>query len=664
MPAIKAAKKNNKKARPVPKPVPVAIIQPPQEKPVDSMDFSAFPWRQRVTPIILLALTTFAVYLQVIHFPFSNYDDGEYITDNLKIQRGIDWPTIHWALTSTEHANWHPVTWLSHAMDWQLFGPEASGHHLTSLLLHVLNVALLFLFLARVTKSTARSLLVAALFAIHPIDVESVAWVAERKTVLCTTFFLLTLLAYAQYARRPNALRYLWVALLFVLSLASKPLAVTFPFVLLLLDYWPLQRIKGWIPPSPNFEAPQRPFWKLALEKLPLLACSAAGSVLTVIAQQKVSAIRSGAAYPLYLRIENAIFSYADYLWKLIWPTRLAVLYPYPAGGLPIWMMLLSVIVLAGCSFMVWRERSRRPYLITGWLWFLGMLVPMIGLVQVGEQAMADRYAYLSVAGLFLLAVWLLYELAEWQQNRLRWPVAGAGAIVLIALGYLCVQQVGYWKSNLDLWGHAASVTENNSVAEDVVGSEILVEAMNHGARYSDEAQTHFQNAVRIDPQDSEAVMNIGADLQVHGHLQEAIAKYKEALPYAKEDLRRAQILCDLGSAYEQSGEFVTARNYYQQSLQYHAKNSNIAFIGFARTFTDEKIAAARAQLAAHPSAKGFVELGQLQEAGAYNAEALASYQHALELDPKSEEARAGLDRASRSVNEAAPAVGLPFGAH
>ena len=279
MSATKVRRTQKNAVRELPRLAPrtVPVLQEPAVQPTNCDESSNFPWRQRVAPAILLALITFAVYLQVIHHPFSNYDDSEYITDNVNIHGGISWPTLRWALTSTEHANWHPVTWLSHALDWQLFGPDPAGHHLTSLFLHVTNVVLLFLFLARVTKSTARSLLVAALFALHPISVESVAWLAERKNVLCATFFLIALLAYARFAERPNVGRYLLVAMLFALSLAAKPMVVTFPFVLLLLDYWPLQRVQSWSRSSACLSAPQFPAWKLALEKLPLARSQCSG---------------------------------------------------------------------------------------------------------------------------------------------------------------------------------------------------------------------------------------------------------------------------------------------------------------------------------------------------------------------------------------------------
>ena len=651
MSATKVRRKQKKGARALPRlaPASVPVFEKAVVQPTESAEPSALRWKYRIAPAVLLALLTFVVYIRVIHYPFSNYDDGEYVIDNGNIHRGITWPTIRWALTSTEHANWHPVTWLSHALDWQLFGPDPAGHHLTSLLLHVVNVVLLFFFLAKVTKSTAPSFGVAALFALHPVVVESVVWVAERKNVLCATFFLIALLAFARYAQRPNVGRYLLVAMFFAFSLAAKPMVVTFPLVLLLLDYSPLQRVKGWSQSSAFFPAPQFPAWKLALEKLPLVALSAADCVLTVVAQQKVNAIRAGTAYPLSLRLQNAIFSYADYLWKALWPLRLAILYPYPAGGIPALRMMIAVLSLSILSFWVWRERARRPYLIVGWLWFLGMLVPVIGLIQVGEQGMADRYAYLPLMGIFITVVWAGFDLLKNAERRVR-LVAGAAAVVgLVALAGLSWRQVGFWRTNYDLWAHAAAVTENNASAEDVAGSELLLRAINSGIHYSSEAQVYFQRALQINPRDSEALMNIGADLQVHGRVAEALEKYKLALQYVDEDDMKTRIITDMGSAYEQLGEYTTAREYYRQGLQMSPSTDNASFVGYARTFTDEKIAALSATVVEHPTAQGYWQMGQLQDEGGYTASALASYRHALELDPKLEEARTALARDSKN---------------
>lgn len=602
----------------------------------------------RVAPALLLTLLTFAVYYQVIHHPFSNYDDGEYVGDNLNIQKGLTIATLRWAFTSIEHANWHPLTWMSHALDRQLFGSNPSGHHATSLLLHVASVVLLFFFLAQVTRSTFRSLLVAALFAVHPINVESVAWVAERKNVLCTLFFLLTLVAYACYVRRPKLASYLLVASMFALALTAKAMVVTLPFVLLLLDFWPLRRIEGWSQPSAAYPTPQFPAWKLAVEKLPLLALSGAESVITFIAQRKDGSIGSVAKFPLLLRVSNAIVAYAAYLWKTVWPAHLAVLYPYPKNGLPVWEVLLSALLLAGVSTWVWRERSRRSYLITGWCWFLGMMVPVIGLIQVGEQSMADRYAYLPLIGIFVMVIWGLSDVAEKADGRLRRWAGITAAAVLVLLSSVAWRQVQFWRTNMELWSHTTAVTGNNDAAENIIGSLFLVDAMNVGVHYSGDAEIHFQKALEINPKNPDALSSMGGDLAARGRPQEALEKLRLALQFAQADGQKSKILSQMASAYEQLGDFTTARQFYSDALKISPGADSTAFVGFARTFTDEKIAKLTAELAQHPTAQGYVQLGQMQESAGRAETAIAAYQQALVLDPKNEAARTALEHASK----------------
>ncbi len=351
-------------------------------------------------------LLTLALYNPVNQHPFVNYDDDRYVTGNAHVRQGLTAETFTWALTSTEQANWHPLTWMSHALDVSLFRLNPAGHHFTGVLLHAANAILLFLLLMSATGRLGPSLFVAALFALHPMNVESVAWVAERKNVLCTFFFFLTLWAYGWYARRPEWKRYLVVAALFVAGLAAKPMVITLPFVLLLLDYWPLNRVRyaesdaGWSWP------------RLILEKMPLIALSAASAMITMKAQQAGGAVRSTVQFSLSTRVANAIYAYAMYLWKMIWPARLAPLYPHPAGTLATWQVVTAALVLIAITMLVWKFRELR-YLMTGWLWFLGTLVPVIGLVQVGDAAMADRYAYIPLIGIFVMIAFGAADLAE-----------------------------------------------------------------------------------------------------------------------------------------------------------------------------------------------------------------------------------------------------------
>ena len=367
------------------------------------------PEKRNVILCLLLVAATLALYNPVNRHPFVNYDDDRYVTGNAHIQHGVNWDTISWAFSSTEQGNWHPLTWLSHALDYQLFHQNPAGHHFTSVLIHAANAILLFLFLMYATRRLGPSLFVAVLFALHPINVESVAWVAERKNVLCTFFFFAALIAYCWYARKPDWRRYLAFTGLFILGLMSKPMVITLPFVLLLLDYWPLGRMQG----NPARALRHRhPLSKLVVEKIPLLALSAASAIITMQAQRAGGAVRSTAQFSLGVRLENAAVAYAMYLWKMIWPSHLAPIYPHPGDSLAGWQVGTSALLLLAVTGVVLNFRAKR-YLLTGWLWFLGTLVPVIGLVQVGDQAMADRYAYIPLVGIFVMIAWGLADLAD-----------------------------------------------------------------------------------------------------------------------------------------------------------------------------------------------------------------------------------------------------------
>ncbi len=448
-----------------------------------------------------LAAVTLAVYFPVLGHAFVVLDDRDYVTANPHVHNGLAWSTVKWAFTSYEAANWHPLTWLSHAFDYQVFGLNPIGHHLDSVLLHTLNAALLFLLLAWGTKRTAPSLLVAALFALHPINVESVAWVAERKNVLSTLFFLLTIAAYGCYSRQPNWRRYLLVAALFAAGLMAKPMVITLPFVLLLLDYWPLQR------------TPPVPLAKLVLEKIPLLPFSAASAWLTVQAQR--SALHSVTELPFGLRIENALVAYGLYLWKMLWPAHLAF-YPH-AAAMPAWRWIVSALVLITISALVIIFRRRR-YLAVGWCWFLGTLIPVIGLVQVGEYAMADRYAYIPLIGIFVMVVWSMADWTDAAKFQPAWLVIPALA-VLAVLGFLTYRQIGYWQSDYELWSHTLAG------AEDPLAHNALAMALLHpesemtpqdlddfpsAPTRMEEARRHFERALELrgaTPQDSGATL-------------------------------------------------------------------------------------------------------------------------------------------------------------
>jgi tetratricopeptide (TPR) repeat protein len=587
---------------------------------------------------LLLAVGTLVLYNPVNQHPFVNYDDDRYVTENPHIRAGFSWETIRWAFSSTEQANWHPLTWLSHALDYQMFHLNAGGHHLTSLLIHAVNAVLLFLLLAYGTGRAGPSLLVAALFAFHPINVESVAWVAERKNVLCTFFFFLTIGAYGWYARKPDWKRYLPVALLFACGLMAKPMGITLPFVLLLLDYWPLGRAKGSL--SSTRSRPQMSGAKLVWEKIPLMALSAASAVITMKAQEAGGAIRSTTQFSLGVRLENALAAYGMYLWKAVWPSRLAPLYPHPGDSLAAWQVAASALLLGVVSALAWRFRSK-PYLLSGWLWFLGTLVPVIGLVQVGDQAMADRYAYIPLIGIFVIIAWTAADLAEARRIPLT-ARAVPVACVLIALAAVAYRQIGYWGSSYDLWSHTLAVTEKNFIAEDNLGGTFLMQGK------PDEAFAHFQAAAQIHPQDPMSHANVGAYLQEHGRLQEAVEQYDATIRLTSDRGLLASAYANQGTAYRELGDFAKARESYDHALRQNPNQFN-AYLGLGRLLEqegklEEAIINYSRSVELRPTDEGFMYLGHALEKTNRLPEAMAAYRQALKISPDSGEAQQAAD--------------------
>ena len=593
----------------------------------------------------LLVVVTCAVYFRATKNPFVNYDDQGYVVENLHVQQGLTEATVRWAFTATGADNWHPLTWLSHALDCQLFGLKPAGHHSTSIALHALNAGILFLLLATATGKPWRSLAVAALFALHPMNVESVAWIAERKNVLSMFFLLLTLSAYGWHARKPKIERYMLVVLLFALGLMAKPMIVTLPFALLLVDFWPLHRALP-VAASAEFPVRQYRFSWLVVEKLPLIALAAASSAITVVAQR--GAIAPNQNLPFLARVLNAIYAYSEYIIKAFWPAHLASFYPYEGIRLGGWRFLLSLFVLVAGSWWAWHERSRF-YPPAGWLWFLGTLVPMIGIVQVGNQAMADRYAYLSLIGIFCIVVWRVADFAEEQNLGIR-PLAMAGGVVLVLLSLLTWRQIGYWDSSYDLWSHALRVTKDNFMAEDYVGSALLLR--NYGAtgqRYSEDALIHFQNAVRINPDDPISHLNLGADLHEHGRLAEAIEQYKIVLALTEDQHLVLKALIDLGAASHQSGDLAAARQYYREALKLEPRNQ-VVFENIGKLAMDERIQQLSAAASAHPTAEAYLQLGQVQEAASHVPDARASFEAALRINPKFSDAKAALEALNKNI--------------
>src|SRR5271165_2127580 len=480
---------------------------------------------QKLVLGLLLVGATVALYYPVGHFQFVNYDDNVYVTENVHVKYGFGWEGVKWAFTSYEANNWHPLTWLSHMLDCRLFFINPGRHHDVNLLLHALNSVLLFWVLLRATGYTGRSFMVAALFALHPINVESVAWVAERRNPLSMLFFLLGLGAYRWYARDPKLGRYIVVALLFVLGLMSKPQIITFPFVLLLWDYWPLRRMFAQDEGRSAETAviPTRGFSWLAVEKLPLFGLAAASAVVTMKAQAAGGGINRTVL--LSLRLENAVVSYARYLGKAFWPTQLANLYPLPMNSLKLWQVLAAgVLVLAVTALVVAARRHR--YLPVGWLWFLGTLVPMIGLVQLGRHAMADRYAYLPFIGLFIMVCWRVADL----HLPKVWEV-GLGCAVLLTLALVAHHQLGYWRDSVTLWSHTLQVTSGNFQAEDNLASALMEQG------HYEKALRHLQAAEAIYPLYPLTVLHAGLCEQQLGNLPAAIEQYKRVLDLTDSDI-------------------------------------------------------------------------------------------------------------------------------
>lgn len=523
---------------------------------------------------LLLFAATFALYHPVVHDPFFNMDDQGYVYENLQVQAGFTWPTIKWAMLTFDDSNWHPLTWYSHTLDCTLFGIDPAGHHLMNALWHSLDAVVLFWVLLLATGFVGRSFMVAALFAFHPINVESVAWMAERKTLLSTFFFLLALGAYRWYARRPDHLRYTVVALLFVLGLMAKPQIITLPCVLLLWDYWPLGRMfAGAGASSTTGDSRQlaqnrreaetsalplepKTFLGLIKEKIPLFSICLASALITMVAQ------RVGRPqhwpYSLWIRMGNAVVAYVRYLGKAFWPSHLAVLYLHPGNALKTWHVFAAALVLLVITAIVLAKGRRYRYLPVGWFWFLGTLVPTIGFVQVGRQALADRYAYQSFLGLFILVCW---GVADWAGPK-RLPKAVLPSVsiaVLLALAALTHVQVGYWRDNLKLWSHTLAVTRNNWVADDMVGGILL----NSG--HQEQAMPYYRAAVAVNPTDSGSNLAIALYEQGHGNLQQAIRHYKLALVEMDDPLEQAKVYQNMTIAYRDAGEITQSMEAYSK---------------------------------------------------------------------------------------------------
>ena len=610
-----------------------------------SGDTAASRQKQRVILSLILVAISLAFYNPVAHNGFVFFDDSPYIAKNAHIQGGLTWDGISWSFSTFEQGNWHPLTWISHALDCQLFGLNPTGHHYVSLLLHASNAVLIFLILEAATGLMWPSLMVAGLFALHPLNVESVAWAAERKNVLSMFFCLLAIRFYSKYARSGRTSPYVLTLTCFALGLMAKPQIIPLPFALLLWDYWPLKRLfpdqptpsdvdlnKGNQSKDQNLKkngcGGGRSLSSLILEKTPLFMLAAISAVITVIAQRSANAVHNLADYSILVRIENCIVAYARYLAATFWPARLAPLYPHPGNSLATWQIAVSAAALFVVTALTIHWRDRR-YLAMGWFWFLGTLVPVIGLIQVGEQAMADRYMYLPQLGIFIAVVWIVWDLAA-QANISKTWLAVPAVAVLLAMGLGTYRQLGHWHDGETLWKYTLSVTQRNYMAH-VNLAMVLAEQGR-----ADEAIPEFRAAEQFHDYPAAQILSLGAYEQQNGHVQGAIEQYQRALQASNNPDEQTAAWDQMASAYSQAKDWQAASQAYDAALHLRPDDPG-ALVGtglLAQRAGDSVRAIAQLSHAMNvaPADVGLLLLaGALRQAGR-NAEAEKAYAEAHQL--------------------------------
>ncbi|MDI6688467.1 MAG: tetratricopeptide repeat protein, partial [Desulfobacterales bacterium] len=541
--------------------------------------------------IILVSLCLVVViivpYLQVINFDFVDFDDGSYVAKNIHVQKGLTIEGLIWSFTTFHSANWHPITWLSHMLDYELYGLNPMGHHWTNLQFHIANTLLLFFTFFKMTGVLWRSAFVAALFALHPLHVESVAWVAERKDVLSAFFWILTISAYLRYVEKPALIRYFMILLFFVLGLMSKPMLVTLPFVLLLLDFWPLQRLQfkdNTLLSDEEARFDLQRFFKLIGEKIPFFILVAISCILTFFAQKSGGALVPLEALSLKTRIANAIVSYVSYVFQTIWPINLAVYYPHPLGTLPVWQIcgaaLLIVSVFFGAIYLLKQYR----YVAVGLFWYFGTLIPVIGLVQVSDQAMADRYTYIPLTGLFIIVAWGLPDLLmKWHYRKIFLGISAV--IILSALTVCTFFQASHWRNTITLFENAVKVTENNYKALNNLGVALI------DKKKYDEALLYFIKALRINSHKSDARNNLANVLFLQGKPVEAISHYNEILKF---NSRRTDARNNLANVLSAQGKLDEAVFHYKEAIkinpEYDDAHYNLANVLSVQGKLDEAV--------------------------------------------------------------------------
>ena len=600
--------------------------------------------------LVGLAVVTFGIYAQVIGHRFLTFDDNWYIEHNPMVNRGVTLAGLAWAFTTFYEGNWHPLTWIAHMIDSQLFGMFAGGHLLVNALIHAANTVLLFWFLLRTTRARWSSALVAAFFALHPLHVESVAWASERKDTLSAFFGLLSLIAYVRYAEARSIRRYAWVAITLALGLLAKPMLVTWPFVMLLLDYWPLGRLADPIGKEHQRSASHREaatgIGSLVWEKLPLFALVAASAVVTSVAQSRAGAVQTFTEVPIALRLSNALVSYAKYLLLAFWPNDLAVFYPFREAVIPAWQIIGAALLLIGITGFCLFQRKIRPYLIVGWLWFLGTLVPVIGLVQVGAQTMADRYFYVPSIGLFIAIVFGLADIAE-RRRVAPWLGAAIANVVLLVLATLTNAQIHRWSDSFTLFKHTLTVAGPSVAAEDALGLAM------HNNGQLDEAAAHFEKALQMQPDDYLALLNMGVIRFYQGRVPEAI-EYAQAAIRSDAGAAKAHNLLGMALANQNRNE--EAFDEMRRAVELAPKDPDIRN-GLGLTLArlsriPEAIDQFHEALRLNPRDAGaHANLGLALLASGNPRESISEFEAALRLNPELKTAVEGLRQAQAQLS-------------